>query len=121
MRARDIAVALISVMILGSGWVSAQGAKGDPKNGQLVYEKHCLRCHGLSLEGNGPDSNFLIVAPANLQSLKSRTKTDWELLLAISHGVAFSPMHGWRERLTPDQIMDVLAYIRMMAPPDVVS
>ena len=121
MKVRGIAVVLAGILILGSSWVSAQSAKGDPKNGQLVYEKHCLRCHGLSLEGNGPDSNFLIVAPANLQSLKSRTKTDWELLLAISHGVAFSPMHGWRERLTQDQIMDVLAYIRMMAPSDVVS
>jgi mono/diheme cytochrome c family protein len=121
MKARGIAVILIGVFMLGSGWVSAQSAKGDPKNGQLVYEKNCLRCHGLSLEGDGPDGRFLIVGPANLQSLRSRSKTDWELLLAISHGVAFTPMHGWRDRLTQEQILDVLAYIRMMAPSDVVS
>jgi hypothetical protein len=33
--------------------------------------------------------------PANFHSLKSRSKTDMELLLAIKQGVLFSPMHGW--------------------------
>ena len=121
MKARGIAAVLAGILILGGSWVAAQSAKGNPKSGQLVYEQHCLRCHGLSLEGNGPDSHFLIVAPANLQSPRSRAKTDWEMLLAISQGVAFSPMHGWRDRLTQAQIEDVLAYIRMMAPFDTVS
>lgn len=121
MKAKGMAVVLVGIILLAGGWVSAQSAKGDPKNGQLVYEKNCLRCHGIHLEGDGPDGRFLIVAPANLQALRSRTKTDWELLLAISHGVAFTPMHGWRDRLTQEQIQDVLAYIRMMAPSDIVS
>jgi cytochrome c oxidase cbb3-type subunit 3 len=121
MKGKSIVAAVVTAIILGGSWVSAQSAKGDPKNGQLVYEQNCLRCHGLSLEGDGPDGRFLVVAPANLQSVRSRAKTDWELLLAISHGVAFSPMHGWRDRLTQEQILDVLAYIRMMAPSDVVS
>ncbi len=121
MRKSGIVAAAVVAMILSGSWGLAQSARGNPKNGQLLYEQHCLRCHGLSLEGNGPDSHFLIVAPANLQSPRSRAKTDWELLLAITQGVAFSPMHGWRDRLTQDQIVDVLAYIRMMAPFDAVS
>jgi len=112
---------LAGVIVLGSAWVAAQGITGDPKNGQLIYEQHCLRCHGPKLDGDGPDGKFLIVAPANLQSLRSRGKTDWELLLAITQGVAFSPMHGWRDRLTQQQIVDILSYIRMMAPFDAVS
>jgi cytochrome c oxidase cbb3-type subunit 3 len=73
------------------------------------------------LDGNGPDSEDLIVRPANLQSRITRSKTDWELLVAISNGVLFSPMHGFREKLTDEQILDVLSYIRAMSPPDVVS
>lgn len=121
MRKTGIIAATAVAIILCGSWVLAQSVKGNPKNGQLIYEQHCLRCHGMSLEGNGPDSHFLIVAPANLQAPRSRAKTDWELLLAISQGVAFSPMHGWRERLTQDQIVDVLSYIRLMAPFDAVS
>jgi hypothetical protein len=30
-------------------------------------------------------------------------------------------MHGWQDRLAQDQMQDVLAYVRMMAPFDVVS
>jgi cytochrome c oxidase cbb3-type subunit 3 len=120
MKTAAVAAAMFA-LIMGGSWIHAQSTGGNPKNGQLIYEQHCLRCHGLSLEGDGPDSKFLVVVPANLQSPRSRAKTDWELLLAITQGVAFSPVHGWRDRLTQDQIVDVLAYIRMMAPFDAIS
>ncbi len=114
------AIVVATVMVCAvSTW--ADVIRGNPTNGQAVYEKNCLRCHGKNLDGQGPDARTLIVPPANLQAPLSRAKTDWELLITISHGVMFSPMHGWRERLTQDQIMDVLSYIRMMAPFDAVS
>ena len=99
----------------------AQVIRGDTKAGQAVYEQQCLRCHGTKLDGNGPDSKDLVILPANLQSQKSRSKTDWELLVAISNGVLFSPMHGFRGKLTDQQMLDVLSYIRSMAPADIVS
>lgn len=99
----------------------AQGIRGDSKAGQGVYEKQCLRCHGAKLDGNGPDSQDLIVQPADLRSPISRSKTDWELLVAISNGVLFSPMHSFRGKLTDEQMLDVLSYIRFMSPADITS
>jgi len=99
----------------------AQGIRGNSQAGQSVYEQQCLRCHGDKLDGNGPDSHDLIVRPANLRSEISRSKTDWELLVAISNGVLFSPMHGFRWKLTDQQMLDVLSYIRFMSPPDISS
>jgi cytochrome c oxidase cbb3-type subunit 3 len=81
---------------LSTSVVFSQVIRGDSKAGQGVYEQQCLRCHGAKLDGNGPDSQDLIVRPANLRSQISRSKTDWELLVAISNGVLFSPMHGFR-------------------------
>jgi cytochrome c oxidase cbb3-type subunit 3 len=101
--------------------VSAQVIRGNPKAGQSVYEQQCLRCHGAKLDGNGPDSRDLIVRPADLRSQISRSKTDWELLVAISNGVLFSPMHGFRGKLTDEQMLDVLSYIRSRSPQDIVS
>ena len=101
--------------------ICAQAIRGDSKVGQGVYEQQCLRCHGAKLDGNGPDSHDLIVRPADLRSQISRSKTDWELLVAISNGVLFSPMHGFRGKLTDQQMLDVLTYIRMMSPPDITS
>lgn len=116
-----ILVAAVILIFAATSWVSAQVIRGNPKIGRGVYEQHCLRCHGEKLDGEGPDSADLIVQPANLQSHITRSKTDWELLVAISNGVLFSPMHSFRGKLTDEEMLDVLSYIRMMAPPDVVS
>ncbi|MBL8036399.1 c-type cytochrome [Nitrospira sp. CMX1] len=113
-----LAMALISV---STSVVFAQVIRGDAKAGQHVYEQQCLRCHGVKLDGNGPDSKDLVIPPANLQSPKSRSKTDWELLVAISNGVLFSPMHGFRGKLTDQQMLDVLSYIRSVSPQDLSS
>ncbi len=106
---------------LSTSVVLAQAIRGDSKAGQGVYEQQCLRCHGANLDGNGPDSQDLIVQPADLRSQISRSKTDWELLVAISNGVLFSPMHSFRGKLTDQQMLDVLSYIRSISPPDVTS
>ncbi len=113
-----LAMVLISV---STSVVFAQVIRGDAKAGQAVYEQQCLRCHGAQLDGNGPDSKDLVIPPANFQSQKSRSKTDWELLVAISNGVLFSPMHGFRGKLTDQQMLDVLSYIRSVAQPDLTS
>ena len=112
---------VLGVTLLVSSWALAQSERGDPENGRLIYERHCLQCHGVALDGNGPEARNLIVPPANLTSPELRAKTDWELLVPIYHGVLFSPMHGWRDRLTYEQIRDVLSYIRMVAPFDAIA
>jgi len=111
----------LSLVAFGASWAAGQTARGNPKAGQAVYEQNCVRCHGPKLDGNGPDGQYLIVRPANLQTTASRAKTDWELLVTISNGVLFSPMHGFRGKLTDQQMLDVLSYIRIMAPPETVS
>jgi mono/diheme cytochrome c family protein len=114
------AIAILLVFLVAS-WVSAQTARGNPKEGQGIYEKHCIRCHGEKLDGNGPDRKDLIVPPANLLSQISRSKTDWELLVTISNGVLFTPMHSFRGKLTDEQMLDALSYIRSVAPFEAVS
>ena len=109
---------LVSVLLVFAtvNWVIAQGWPGDPKNGRAIYEKHCIRCHGVAGKGDGVDGASLVVSPANFQSQRSREKPDFELLITISHGIAYSPMHGWRGRLSEDEMWDVISYIRTMAP-----
>lgn len=101
-----------------SSWVAAQGDGGRLRTGTVIYEEHCAGCHGLTGKGDGPDGRRLIVPPANLQSRRSRAKTDFELMTTIAYGVAYSPMHGWRGRLTDDEILEVMSHIRTMAPFD---
>ena len=97
-------------------WGFSQEPFGNPQEGKILYEKHCVLCHGTNGAGDGPDTQFLMVQPANFHSLESRSKTDWDLMTIITFGAAFSPMHGWADRLTKEERWDVLRYIRLLAP-----
>ena len=116
--------ALFSGLLLvfaAASWVSAQTVRGNPQEGQSIYRQHCLRCHGEKLDGRGPESNDLILKPGNFLSLATRSKSDWELLVTISNGALFTPMHAFRGKLNDQQMLDVLSYIRSVAPFDTVS
>ena len=121
MNMKPMLFSAVTFIITATSLVSAQTMRGNPQVGQSVYQQHCLRCHGKQLDGNGPDSRDLIVRPTNLLSQASRAKTDWELLVTIANGVLFTPMHDFRGKLTDEQMLDVMAYIRSVAPFDRVS
>jgi len=84
--------------------------------GKTVYDEHCLRCHGTTGRGDGPDAKSLTIKPANFHSSESRMKTDEELLSKIIWGGVYSPMHGWGTRLSRRDIRSVIWFIRLLAP-----
>jgi len=109
-------ISAVCLIILASSWAIGQTTRGNPKEGQAVYTQYCLRCHGEILDGTGPEAQYLILRPANFQSQELLAKADWELLLTISNGILFTPMHGFRGTLTNQQMLDVLSYIRSRTP-----
>jgi mono/diheme cytochrome c family protein len=110
-----IATCSIAVLIvaLGSSLVTAQGRTA---RGQVLYDEHCASCHGLTGKGDGPDAAKLMVPPANFHTDRSKAKTDFELLTSISYGIAFSPMHAWRGRITDEELLELVRYLRELAP-----
>jgi mono/diheme cytochrome c family protein len=84
----------------------------------VLYERHCLRCHGEGLDGKGPDAASLSIPPTNFRSHPSRVKDDFDLWFTIRQGRSFSAMHGWSETLADEDIKDIVAYIRSIAPRD---
>ena len=113
MRRLGTAVIAVAVIALCSSWVAAQGRTA---RGQVLYDEHCARCHGLTGKGDGPDAARLTVPPANFHTARSKAKTDFELLTSISYGIAFSPMHAWRGRVTDDELLELVRYLRELAP-----
>ncbi len=106
----------VCTIVLSSSWTVAQIRLGHPDRGKAVYTEQCVRCHGNMGNGDGPDAQGLIVRPTDFHTERSRAKTDFELLVAISNGVLFSPMHSWRGRLKDEEMMDVIQYVRSLAP-----
>ena len=120
-RVRGGVIVILGLVILSSSWISAQDLGGNPDNGEVIYKEQCLRCHGRLGDGNGPDAGDLIVRPTSFHTARSREKSDFELLVAISNGVLFSPMHSWRDRLSQQQMADTINYIRALAPERITS
>jgi mono/diheme cytochrome c family protein len=93
----------------------AQDYPADISRGKVIYERHCMTCHGPRGYGDGPNALLLTITPANFHRPGSFMKSDESLLRMIEHGGVFSPMHSWRGRLTDGEMQDVLAYIRLLS------
>ena len=113
---RKLYVFMGCVLLLSTSVVQAQDRLGNPKAGQVVFEMHCLQCHGAQGRGDGPVAEYLIVKPANFHAPNIRAKPGNELLSTVIWGTVYSPMHGWWDRLTRADMQDVVSYIRRLAP-----
>jgi len=60
-------------------------------------------------------------SPCQSQALAARSKSDFEYLIAIGSGVLFSPRHSWRATLTEEEMINVITYIRHLAPVSPIS
>ncbi len=86
-------------------------AAGDPTNGSLVYEKHCLACHGPQGKGDGPTGKMLKPPPADFTSAASKKKSEADLRQIIENGKPGTAMVPWKGQLSETDIMNVLAYL----------
>ena len=82
---------------------------GDAARGQAVYDKLCQRCHGTKTQ------RVSAVHLANPVLLE--TASDAFLRRAIEAGRPPTSMVPWKDALPPEQIDDVVAYVRSMATP----
>jgi mono/diheme cytochrome c family protein len=109
-------IGVMFILIFTSGGVLAQTQLSTSDKGQRIYQRNCLHCHGVKLDGKGPDAASLSVLPTNFHTYLSRLKDDTELEKTIKQGKQFLGMHNWEDTLTDAQVDDLIAYIRSAAP-----
>ena len=81
--------------------------------GELLYQRHCRVCHGDNGNGATWTTTVLNPAPRNFTSPQSRRLLTRERMLAsVSHGRRGTSMMAFTERLTRDEIEEVVDYIR---------
>jgi cytochrome c oxidase cbb3-type subunit 3 len=93
---------------------------GDASRGADIYANYCWTCHGKSGKGDGPIAAAYQPQPRDLtnQSYVAGL-TDYDLYHVISQGGAVmgrsAAMPGWGHVLTPQDMWDLVAYIRQLA------
>lgn len=67
-------------------------------NPEVAYDAHCSQCHGSSLQGNGPVSEWIYPIPKSLRNATFlRNLTRERVKESIIHGVKGGPMPPWGE------------------------
>ncbi|MEM6480820.1 MAG: cytochrome c [Pseudomonadota bacterium] len=51
----------------------------DPQNGQVLYQNHCIQCHGADATGTGPMSAILNVDIPDLTQISARNEGHFPL------------------------------------------
>lgn len=81
--------------------------------GRVLYQAHCVRCHGAPGVAREPFALGLRPVPANL----ANTAIEWsaaDLFWTIKHGLKMTGMPAWEFRLTDDTIWTIVAYLQAM-------
>ena len=104
-------------------WLRAQGsaprelaklaAVGDAARGQPLYASTCQKCHGT------PQVRGEFVSLSNPRFLASAS--DRFLNHAILYGRPGTPMQAWQDKLSGQDVADVIAYIRTLQQPVTVA
>lgn len=89
------------------------------ERGKTVYERHCVACHGIKGDGNGPAATFTHVQrPRDFtfgvfkyRSTQDPLPTDADLLRTITRGVRGTAMPAWFELPLQDRLA-VIQYIK---------
>jgi mono/diheme cytochrome c family protein len=79
--------------------------------GKVLYENHCLQCHGTSGVGDGEKAKELKIKPANLQSTV-KAVSNFKFFMSISEWKGTMP--GWSTPLSEKQRDDLVAYIKTL-------
>jgi len=80
-------------------------AKADTAAGEATYKAKCAMCHGADGKGKASMKN------SDITTAEVQKKSDADLSAVITNGK--SPMPASKS-LTPEQIKDVVAYVRSL-------
>jgi cytochrome c6 len=94
---------LILAALMLSESIGAMARQPDPV-GRKIYEGKCTRCHGR-------DGTRGLFGAKNLQTSKLDDKTLYE---TISEGRRIMP--SWKEKLKPEEIHQVIRYVKTLRP-----
>jgi mono/diheme cytochrome c family protein len=86
--------------------------------GKAIYDKSCASCHGETGKGDGKMASSITGAkPSDLTDATwKHGASDGEIFTVVREGVKQTGMRGFASRLKPEDIWNVVIYLRTLAP-----
>jgi len=115
------ALALMAALLLVGRIPPETVASGNPilpdaesiATGAELYATNCVRCHGVTGQGDGRDAAGLQPPPLNLQ-IHVPMHPDGDIFNFIANGVAGTAMPVFSESLTDEQLWHLVNYLRSL-------
>lgn len=82
----------------------------DQNDAAALFKSKCVMCHGADGSGNTPSGKAL--KAKDLRAADTQAKTDEQLTQVVTGGRNKMPAFG--QKLKPDQIQELVAYIRQL-------
>ncbi|WP_302504335.1 c-type cytochrome [Geoalkalibacter halelectricus] len=87
-----------------------------PQQTDALYARHCLRCHGRTGSGKGPEYLDHLPRPRNLTNRPYfAAQSDEQVARAIADGVSGTAMDAFRDRLQDRHIWDLVDRVRTLS------
>lgn len=86
------------------------------ERGRSYYAQLCMACHGGRADGKGEWAYRVTPQPIDLRSERTYARSDEQLFNIISEGLIGTPMAALKDRLSPIQRWQIVAYIRHITP-----
>jgi mono/diheme cytochrome c family protein len=100
------------------------GLRGNAASGRIYYVENCATCHGAEGKGDGPTATAAHMDPMprnHTDGVYMNPKSDADLHKVIAEGgIAVGKsiwMPDWADKLSDEQIWDLIAYMRTIAVP----
>lgn len=77
--------------------------------GKILYENHCIACHGPKGQGDGPKAHEQKNPPTNLKEL-IKDVPDFDFFMSVSNWKGDMP--GWKEKFTQTEMDDIKSYLK---------
>jgi mono/diheme cytochrome c family protein len=120
--------AVLLLFAMGSPTIAAQVSHigkltGNAKQGEALYQRYCIFCHGVHGDGRGESAPFLDPKPRDFTKALFKCRStpsgtlplDSDLYKTIGHGIHASGMPSW-EPLLRQERADLVAYIKEFSP-----
>ena len=87
-------------------------ANNELASAKKIYSEKCASCHKENGTGGKTDFDGTIINAEDLTTEKQKKESDKEYIEAIEKGFPEDGMPGFKGKLSPQEIKDVVAYIR---------
>lgn len=97
---------------------ASQASPESITNGAALFKRHCVMCHGATGQGDGPAAKNLKGKLPNLADKATMAKmTDAQIHELITTGKKseIGNMPALGKRLKPEEITDIVSYVRTLA------